>query len=195
MLGPSASSFPSRRLQAIFKCLLYSALDLLPYRCTLSPPPVISYSASSMRSSNRPRKLPPDHAWLSLNLIFPSILRFLAFPCTLLSGRVCDRDIDVLFLPTAAWRNGNASDYDLVIRRLQVRPLRWSIACFWDFFWRSPAHPRAVRRKCCSRPTYMLLPSDVYVAAVRLTHYYNTSRSLDPTSTTPSSCAMALRPP
>ena len=27
---------------------------------------------------------------------------------------------------TAAWRNGNASDYDWVIRRLQVRPLRWS---------------------------------------------------------------------
>ena len=26
----------------------------------------------------------------------------------------------------AAWRNGNASDYDWVIRRLQVRPLRWS---------------------------------------------------------------------
>ena len=102
-------------------------------------------------------------------------------------------------LPTAAWRNGNASDYDLVIRRLQVRPLRWSIACFWDFFWRSPAHPRAVRRKCCSRPTYMLLPSDVQVTAVRcicccrpayMLPQYNTSRSLDPTSTTPSSCAM-----
>jgi hypothetical protein len=26
----------------------------------------------------------------------------------------------------AAWRNGIASDYDCVIRRLQVRPLRWS---------------------------------------------------------------------
>ena len=26
----------------------------------------------------------------------------------------------------AAWRNGIASDYDWVIRRLQVRPLRWS---------------------------------------------------------------------
>jgi hypothetical protein len=27
---------------------------------------------------------------------------------------------------SAAWRNGIASDYDRVIRRLQVRPLRWS---------------------------------------------------------------------
>lgn len=28
----------------------------------------------------------------------------------------------------AAWRNGIASDYDSVIRRLQVRPLRWSFS-------------------------------------------------------------------
>ena len=32
--------------------------------------------------------------------------------------------IDLVFM--AAWRNGIASDYDSVIRRLQVRPLRWS---------------------------------------------------------------------
>ena len=32
-------------------------------------------------------------------------------------------------LPPAAWRNGIASDYDRVIRRLQVRPLRWSFFC------------------------------------------------------------------
>ena len=39
--------------------------------------------------------------------------------------------LEILFLHTdkAAWRNGIASDYDRVIRvirRLQVRPLRWS---------------------------------------------------------------------
>ena len=45
----------------------------------------------------------------------------------------CDRTSDdtviVYIVPLicmAAWRNGNASDYDYVIRRLQVRPLRWS---------------------------------------------------------------------
>ncbi len=51
----------------------------------------------------------------------------------------------------AAWRNGNASDYDRVIRRLQVRPLRWSF-CYsckatrgfhWPFMsYFLCAHPR-----------------------------------------------------
>ncbi len=42
----------------------------------------------------------------------------------------------------AAWRNGNASDYDRVIRRLQVRPLRWSIilVCV-AFLWVELHHP------------------------------------------------------
>ena len=40
--------------------------------------------------------------------------------------------IDLVFM--AAWRNGIASDYDSVIRRLQVRPLRWSIIFFFYLF-------------------------------------------------------------
>ncbi|OAX32426.1 hypothetical protein K503DRAFT_870158 [Rhizopogon vinicolor AM-OR11-026] len=40
----------------------------------------------------------------------------------LLYGKLCES----LLIDMAAWRNGIASDYDYEIRRLQVRPLRWS---------------------------------------------------------------------
>ncbi len=39
----------------------------------------------------------------------------------------CTMTWQMLPSSSAAWRNGIASDYDSVIRRSQVRPLRWSL--------------------------------------------------------------------
>ena len=47
-------------------------------------------------------------------------------------GNEYDINIKLSTSYMAAWRNGIASDYDLIIRRLQVRPLRWSF--FFMFF-------------------------------------------------------------